>query len=82
MSRGVKVFTVILLWTTIALSMWLAAQGVVVRAILALVAIGVTTHIILIKTIKGEGKQKKGKTNKKQKRQRADTNSHSERVKT
>ena len=59
MSRGVKVFTVILLWTTIALSMWLAAQGVVVRVILALVAIGVTTHIILIKTTKGEENKKR-----------------------
>ena len=83
MPRGVKVFTVILLWTTIALSMWLAAQGVVVRAILALVAIGVTTHIILIKTIKGEGREskRKAKYNKKQKWQRVDTNSHSEQVK-
>ena len=59
MPLRIKAFTVILLWITIALSMWLAAQGVVVRVILALVAIGVTTHIILIKTTKGEENKKR-----------------------
>ena len=58
MPLRVKVFTVTLLWTTIALSMCLATQILAVRIILALVAIGVTTHIILIKTTKGEESQK------------------------
>ena len=49
MPRRVKVFTVVLLWTTIGLSMWLATQDVVIRVILVLVAVGVTIHIILIK---------------------------------
>ena len=52
----VKVFTVILLWMTIGLSMWFAAQGVVIRVILTLVAVGVTTHIVRIKTFKGKGR--------------------------
>jgi len=49
MPLRVKVFTITLLWITIGLSMWLVAQGVVIRVILALIAVGVTTHIILIK---------------------------------
>ncbi len=54
MPLKVKCFTVILLWITIGLSMWFAAQDVVIRVILILVAIGVTTHIIRIKTFKGK----------------------------
>ncbi len=49
MPRRVKVFTVVLLWTTIGLSMWLATQDVLIRVILVLVAVGITIHIILIK---------------------------------
>ena len=51
----VKVCTVILLWITIGLSMWFATQDVVIRVILILVAIGVTAHIIRLKTSKGKG---------------------------
>ena len=58
MPLRVKIFTVVLLWLTISLSMWLATQNSAVRIILALVAIGVTTHITLIKTVKGKEKQK------------------------
>jgi len=64
MPLRVKIFTVILLWITIALSMWLATQILAVRIILALVAIGVTTHIILIKTAKGEESQKEVRNEK------------------
>jgi len=49
MPHRVKVFTVVLLWTTIGLSMWLATQDILIRVILVLVAVGVTIHIILIK---------------------------------
>ncbi|MFC2009985.1 YbaN family protein [Chloroflexota bacterium] len=49
MPLRVKIFTVILLWVSIGLSMWLATQDVVIRVILVLVAVGVTTHIVLIK---------------------------------
>lgn len=61
MPLRVKVFTVILLWITIGLSMWFATQDVVIRVILILVAVGVTTHIIRIKTFKGKGNQKEVK---------------------
>ncbi len=57
MSRRAKVFTVTLLWITIGLSMWFAAQSVVIRVILILVAAGVTTHIIRIKTFQEKGKE-------------------------
>ncbi len=49
MPLRVKVITVTLLWITIGLSMWLVTQDVLIRVILALIAVGVTTHIILIK---------------------------------
>jgi len=49
MPLRVKVFTVSLLWITIGLSTWLVTQSIVIRVILVLVAVGVTTHIILIK---------------------------------
>ncbi|MFC1899174.1 YbaN family protein [Chloroflexota bacterium] len=45
-----KVFTVILFWITIGLSAWLATEGVVIRGILILVVVTVTTHIALTKT--------------------------------
>jgi uncharacterized membrane protein YbaN (DUF454 family) len=54
MSRRAKFFTIILLWITIGLSMWFATQSVVIRVILVLVAAGVTTHIIRIRTFKGK----------------------------
>ena len=48
---NIKVFTVILLWITIGLSAWFATQEVAIRFILILVTVGVTTHIVLIKTL-------------------------------
>jgi len=52
MPLRVKVFTVILLWVTIGLSIWFAVQVLVIRIILVLVALGVTAHVIRIKTTK------------------------------
>jgi uncharacterized membrane protein YbaN (DUF454 family) len=45
----VKFFIIILLWATISLSIWLVANTVVTVVLLA-VAIGVTLHIIFIRT--------------------------------
>jgi uncharacterized membrane protein YbaN (DUF454 family) len=45
----VKLFIIILLWATISLSIWLVANTVVTVVLLA-VAIGVTLHIIFIRT--------------------------------
>lgn len=64
MPLKIKIFTVILLWITIGLSIWLAAQSVVIRAILILVAFGVTIHIALIKTSKGEENPKESRNEK------------------
>ena len=45
----VKVFTIVLLWVTIGISIWVAAPNLIVKIILIIVAIGVTLHIIFIK---------------------------------
>ena len=46
---GTKVFTILLLWTTMGLSIALAVQDTVVRIILLCAAIGVTVHVLLIR---------------------------------
>lgn len=45
----IKLFTIIILWTGIGLTIAFGVEHWAVRAVLALVAIGVTIHIILIK---------------------------------
>jgi uncharacterized membrane protein YbaN (DUF454 family) len=50
MPRKVKVATILLLWLTISCSIIFAVQALVIRVILLIVAIGVTVHILLIKT--------------------------------
>jgi len=49
-----KVFAITLLWITIGCSAFFAVKILIVRIILLLVAIGVTTHIIRIKTLKSQ----------------------------
>jgi len=48
----VKVLTVTLLWITIGASVAFAVQTLVVRLILVLIAIGVSIHILSIRTLK------------------------------
>jgi hypothetical protein len=50
MPLKIKVLTILLLWVTIACSSIFAVQALIIRVILLLIAIGVTVHIILIKT--------------------------------
>ncbi len=50
MPRKIKIATILLLWITIACSIIFAVQALVIRVILFIIAIGVTVHIILIKT--------------------------------
>ena len=50
MPLKIKVLTILLLWVTITCSSIFAVQALIIRVILVLVAIGVTVHIILIKT--------------------------------
>ena len=49
----VKMITILLLWITITGSIIFAVQGLIIRAILLIIAIGVSVHILLIKTTKG-----------------------------
>jgi len=48
MPLKVKLFTIILLWATISISIWLVAK-LLVTVILLIVAVGVTLHIIFIR---------------------------------
>ena len=48
----VKLLTVTLLWITIGFSVAFAVQTLVVRLILVLIAIGVSIHILSIRTLK------------------------------
>jgi uncharacterized membrane protein YbaN (DUF454 family) len=45
-----KIFTILLLWVTIGLTIAFAVQNLAIRIILILIAVGVTLHISLIKT--------------------------------
>ncbi len=53
MPRKVKIITILLLWITITCSIIFAVQGLIIRAILLIIAIGVSVHVLLIKTTKG-----------------------------
>jgi uncharacterized protein len=52
MSRVNKVWTISLLWIAILCTAFFATGNLAVRIILAVVLIGVTVHILLIKTVK------------------------------
>ncbi len=52
-----KIITLALLWITIGLSVIFAVQHVVIRIVLMIVAIGVTVHIVLVKTSLGKKNQ-------------------------
>jgi uncharacterized protein len=54
MPRRIKVFTILLLWLTIGLTIFFAVENIVIRIILLCVAIGVTTHIALIRKRKAK----------------------------
>ena len=45
----IKIFTILLLWLTIGLSITLAVQDLVIRIILICIAVGVTVHVALIR---------------------------------
>lgn len=50
MPLKIKVITLLLLWVTITCSIIFAVQNLIIRAILLVVAIGVSVHVALIKT--------------------------------
>ena len=45
----IKIFTILLLWLTIGLSMTFAVRNTVIRIVLVCIAVGVTVHIALIR---------------------------------
>jgi uncharacterized membrane protein YbaN (DUF454 family) len=50
---GVKIFTVLLLWSTILLSAFVFIDILWVRVLLMIIALGVTVHLIMIRTYRG-----------------------------
>ena len=50
----VKIFTILLLWLTIGLSITFGVQNIAIRIVLICIPIGVTAHICLIKERKVE----------------------------
>jgi uncharacterized membrane protein YbaN (DUF454 family) len=45
----IKIFTILLLWLTIGLTIAFGVQNTVIRIVLICIAIGVTVHIVLIR---------------------------------
>jgi uncharacterized membrane protein YbaN (DUF454 family) len=54
MPLRLKIATILLLWISIGLSITLGVHHIALRLLLAFIAIGVTIHILLIKTTKRE----------------------------
>lgn len=52
-----KIFTLILLWTTICLTAFLFIQILWIRILLMIIASGVTIHILILKTMSSEEKK-------------------------
>ena len=50
---GVKVFTIILLWATILLSAFVFVDIIWVSILLVIIALGVTIHLVMIRTYRG-----------------------------
>ena len=46
----IKMFTILLLWLTIALTIVFGVQNIVIKIVLICIAVGVTAHIALIKS--------------------------------
>ena len=46
----IKIITILLLWITITCSIIFAVDNLIIRVILLIIAIGVSVHIVLIKT--------------------------------
>jgi uncharacterized membrane protein YbaN (DUF454 family) len=47
-----KIFTILLLWLTIGSTAWLVITSWFIRGLLLCVAVGVTIHLVMIKTYK------------------------------
>ena len=60
MPLKIKIITILLLWVTIACSIIFAVDNLIIRVILLIIAIGVTVHIILIRSSAKKRKLKEG----------------------
>lgn len=49
---GAKIFTLLLLWITISISALVFVSNIYIRIILFVIAIGVTIHILMIRTLR------------------------------
>lgn len=58
-SKGVKIFTLALLWSTILLSVYLTSHIPWVQILLILIAIGVSVHILSLNTTRYEANNNK-----------------------
>ena len=56
LSLKMKIWTLSLLWIAIACTAILATHSLIIRIILAVILVGVTIHILLIKTVKSHTK--------------------------
>lgn len=65
MPLKIKIVTILLLWATIGATIAIGVQNIAIRIVLIFVALGVTTHISLIRTtrIKNNEKDKRGENN-------------------
>jgi uncharacterized membrane protein YbaN (DUF454 family) len=52
LTRNVKIANIVTLWTSISLSAFLLTDELYIRIILFIIAIGVTIHLVMIKTKK------------------------------
>ncbi|MGB5925519.1 MAG: YbaN family protein [Dehalococcoidia bacterium] len=50
----IKIFTILLLWLTIGLTIAFGVQNTIIRIVLVCIAIGVTVHIVLIRKRKAK----------------------------
>jgi uncharacterized membrane protein YbaN (DUF454 family) len=57
MSLANKIWTISLLWIAILCTVFLVTESLVIRIILAVVLVGVTVHILLIRTLKNKKTQ-------------------------
>lgn len=52
--KGVKTFTLVLLWSTILLSIYLVRENIWLQVLLAIVAIAVSIHVLRLRTMPKE----------------------------
>ncbi len=54
-SKGVKVFTLVLLWSTISISIYMMSEILWVQILLLVVAVAVSIHILMLRSMPRKG---------------------------